>query len=450
MDDILRFNTSLKSMKKAVSLVELEKEAAKVTFSPAMDESPALKGKQSKLPDQIQAAILKKKKQKTKQAALAMLAGAGLGAYKGLEKGEKSGRGTEGAVTGGIGGAGGSILGGWGGGAVGMGAGLASLALLSKTNPKAYSRIISGARSGDDAAVKLRLLIPGLIGGTAGSVGGGIAGYKALTKGVDKKKESSAKATFSPAMDESPLLKGKQSKLPDKIQAAILKKKGKKKEGSVMVSGIQQASMAIYTDTYGNRLVKTAGFPGWLKNLKSSFVGPPVTQNVAQTGFGTAVGGALLGAGKDASRIRALQKLPAAEAQAIRVAAAEGKAAKAAGKTPTSAQFNAMADAKQLDRLGVHMPPGGVNTPLPKGARSTPLPENPFESWQTMKDYGKAYGPSLANSALQSGALGGIAGAGAQAAMNLGKGWQKAKGLKEIAPYAALGAGGLGMYALTS
>ena len=57
----------------------------------------------------------------------------------------------------------------------------------------------------------------------------------ALEKYIAKKKlasvlltKMSAKAaTFSPAMDKSPLLKGKQSKLPDNIQSAILKKKSK-------------------------------------------------------------------------------------------------------------------------------------------------------------------------------------------------------------------------------
>jgi hypothetical protein len=41
--------------------------------------------------------------------------------------------------------------------------------------------------------------------------------------------EKTAKVTFSPAMDKSPALKGKQSRLPDSVQAAILKKKLKKK-----------------------------------------------------------------------------------------------------------------------------------------------------------------------------------------------------------------------------
>jgi len=43
-------------------------------------------------------------------------------------------------------------------------------------------------------------------------------------------------ATFSPAMDKSPALKGKQSKLPDNIQAAILRKKLKSsKEKNAMI-----------------------------------------------------------------------------------------------------------------------------------------------------------------------------------------------------------------------
>ena len=51
----------------------------------------------------------------------------------------------------------------------------------------------------------------------------GLAGLGALMAGKDK--SAAAKATFSPAMDESPALKGKQSELPDSIQAAIIKKR---------------------------------------------------------------------------------------------------------------------------------------------------------------------------------------------------------------------------------
>lgn len=50
-------------------------------------------------------------------------------------------------------------------------------------------------------------------------------GDKTLEK-ADKMKEG--KASFSKAMDDSPHLKGKQSKLPDHIQAKILAKKAKK------------------------------------------------------------------------------------------------------------------------------------------------------------------------------------------------------------------------------
>ena len=56
-----------------------------------------------------------------------------------------------------------------------------------------------------------------------------------------------AKATFSPAMDKSPALKGKQSKLPDSIQAAILKKK-MKKTAKLNVSDIEDEIGAYFGD----------------------------------------------------------------------------------------------------------------------------------------------------------------------------------------------------------
>ena len=63
----------------------------------------------------------------------------------------------------------------------------------------------------------------------------------------EKKKTSSSKATFSPAMDKSPALKGKQSKLPDSIQAAILKKK-MKKTAKLNVSDIEDEIGAYFGD----------------------------------------------------------------------------------------------------------------------------------------------------------------------------------------------------------
>jgi len=66
----------------------------------------------------------------------------------------------------------------------------------------------------------------------AGASGVGGAGLGALLASGGKKKQAAPK--FSPAMDNSPALEGDQSKLPDKVQAGILKKKlkGKKKQAS--------------------------------------------------------------------------------------------------------------------------------------------------------------------------------------------------------------------------
>tara|TARA_B100001250_G_scaffold402074_1_gene414727 strand:+ start:1643 stop:2368 length:726 start_codon:yes stop_codon:yes gene_type:complete len=66
----------------------------------------------------------------------------------------------------------------------------------------------------------------------AGAAGVGGASLGALLASAGKKKQAAPK--FSPAMDKSPALEGAQSKLPDKVQAGILKKKlkGKKKQAS--------------------------------------------------------------------------------------------------------------------------------------------------------------------------------------------------------------------------
>jgi hypothetical protein len=87
----------------------------------------------------------------------------------------------------------------------------------------------------------------------------------ALEKYIAKKKlasalltKMSAKAvTFSPAMDKSPLLKGKQSKLPDNIQSAILKKKKKSKQQGKFAS-------ALITKLSGAGALKQNRYGAWV------------------------------------------------------------------------------------------------------------------------------------------------------------------------------------------
>ena len=60
-------------IKEALLEKSAETHESVATFSPAMDKSPALKGKQSKLPDNIQAAILRKKLKSSKEKTAALL-----------------------------------------------------------------------------------------------------------------------------------------------------------------------------------------------------------------------------------------------------------------------------------------------------------------------------------------------------------------------------------------
>jgi hypothetical protein len=76
-----------------------------------------------------------------------------------------------------------------------------------------------------------------------------------------------AAATFSPAMDSHPALKGRQSELPDKIQAGIIKKKVGEKKASVF-DLVKQAGLVAMTYDPENPRIKalqdTHG-PGWKK-----------------------------------------------------------------------------------------------------------------------------------------------------------------------------------------
>ena len=95
-----------------------------------------------------------------------------------------------------------------------------------------------------------------------GALTGGALGLAIHRFGKKKKKEgrqevqvkaaSSNKTTFSPAMDKSPALKGKQSKLPDHIQAKILAKKAK---GPVSKEASAEEAMVAA----GQMLAKTSG-----------------------------------------------------------------------------------------------------------------------------------------------------------------------------------------------
>ena len=119
---------------------------------------------------------------RVKTAGLGQLAtplvGGGLGYLKGVD----ADRGGEGAVRGAIGAYGGGALGTLGGLAVG-GAGTVAA-------KKALGKHLAGLPPhAQRQRLALLLAAPALLGGMAGSIAGSIGGYKALTKGVDKKKK---------------------------------------------------------------------------------------------------------------------------------------------------------------------------------------------------------------------------------------------------------------------
>lgn len=162
-----------------------------------------------------------------------------IGAGAGYLKGADSKRGAEGAIKGALG----SGVGGLAGGLL---AAPAAIAMADKKKLDMLSKLPKHPALRDSKISRMAALGPkSLAAIILGVTGGSIAGYKALTKGVDKpkgKKKTSAakKVTFSPAMDKSPSLKGGQSKLPDHIQSAILKKKLKKKTGSVKMNALEK------------------------------------------------------------------------------------------------------------------------------------------------------------------------------------------------------------------
>jgi len=272
---------------------------------------------------------------------------------------------------------------------------------------------------------------------------------------VELEKEA-AKVTFSPAMDKSPLLKGKQSTLPDKIQAAILKKKKQKtkqaalaKEGSVMVSGLQQASMALYTDVYGGRMEKVA----------NPFAFMNVGRGVAKSGLGGALIGALGGGAREAARLRKLQMAGAQAHAATRKLALEAKKAREVAQASGQrwapglgaegrALSRAEADAAFLDRVAPLQKMKNVARDGAIPPQNMALPTNVMDD---LPGYMKAYAPNLLRSAGETGALAGVGAAAGRYATNAYRKAQTLKRIKDAAlPAAAVGAGGLGLYALTS
>lgn len=356
-----------------------------------------------------------------KSAVMSLLTGGGAGGAAGYIKGKKVGKAREGATAGALGGAGGQMA----GGTVGA---LSTLAGMSLVKKKALSKMMDK----NPALVALALAGPTM----AGSIGGGLLGYKTSTRYLDmerkakkeggKKKTSASKVTFSPAMDESPVLKGKQSKLPDKIQAAILKKKGKKKEGSIdFVGGLSQASGALYTDLYAKRGLEKQAFIG---SVVKRFA-PGITSNLFRTTAAAGGGAATLAALAKARRLHTLSS-SGKEGFAARRALVKQRNLRRAEEAAASAKGEKFVP-KALDRSAEEL----EFLKKVRGLRGKTFKDAPSE-------FISAYAPEVGRAALESGAAGAVTGASAKALANWHKRNKMVEAAKAVAVPAALGLGG--------
>jgi len=207
---------TIRMMDNTTALMKLAKSQSgmkgKLTFSPAMDDSPHLKGRQSKLPDQIQAKILKSKLKKSMEKkamnfGLDAVLGGGLGYLRGSDVGKPG----EGAVRGALGSVIGSGIGGLG--SLGIG-GLASMA--------------KGPGMG-----KIRGLAG--LGMIAAPIVGSIAGYQHMMKGLYKNS-------------------------PEPVHSG-----GKTKKGGVTIDGLRAASNSLYA-SHLEKNAKLFGLPSVTKS----------------------------------------------------------------------------------------------------------------------------------------------------------------------------------------
>ena len=144
--------------------------------TPMYDDDPNLKGGQSRLPDELQKAIIKKKmralrsKEKTSSSAAGLLLPAAIGAVSAEDD----------PLKGAAGGVLGSMVGGAGGGLAGLGLGGAAALALARKNPELAAALAAGAAG---------------LGASGGSIYGAYKGGKKF----GKKKKASA---FNSYMDK--------------------------------------------------------------------------------------------------------------------------------------------------------------------------------------------------------------------------------------------------------
>ena len=246
-----------------------------------------------------------------------------------------------------------------------------------------------------------------------------------ISEGLEKE-SSASKVTFSPAMDKSPALKGKQSKLPDKIQAAILKKKGKKKESSVdFAGGLSQASGALYTDLYAKRGLEKQAFIG---SVVKKFA-PGITSNLFRTTAAAGGGAATLAALAKARRLHTLSSV-GKEGNAARRALVKQRNLRSAEEAAAATKGEKFVP-KALDRSAEEL----EFLKKIRGLKGKSFKEAPSE-------FISAYAPEVGRAALESGAAGAVAGASAKVLANWNKRRKMIEAAESMAVPAALGLGG--------
>jgi hypothetical protein len=216
-----------------------------------------------------------------------------------------------------------------------------------------------------------------------------------------------------------------------------LLKKSSVTSADATLSGLKQASLAIYENTYASRMgiEKQAGL------VESLLQGVGAIPKMTEGLFGTAAtagGAAALGLG--AARARNLSILGeksvrgAAARRAMgaknRARLTEEAAAKASGKTYIPKPLDRSAQEVEFFRKMQALKASG------KTLKDAPM------------EYMKAYGPEVARAALEGGGATALTGAAARFAANLAKRKKIADTVRAAAIPAAVG-GGLGMYALS-
>ena len=234
----------------------------------------------------------------------------------------------------------------------------------------------------------------------------------AMSAGAIKQAAASGrKPTFSPAMDKSPHLKGRQSRLPDHVQAAILKKKGKEKTASPMLLGLREASSALYTSHFERHELE-----------KVAFFGTSIGKGVANWALKGGGAGAVAGGAKAIQDMNKWRR------------AAQGAEKFTPEMTETLARGRRIKSGKEVAEAGDNSRDIADFVDKMEGLKGKKFSEN----WA---DYIGAYAPHVMSSAAQTGLAGAGVGAAAKAGLNAYGKHKTMQTAKKVAPWVAGGVG---------